>query len=203
MAPGSQFGETGAVPASGQRTCWHRCHWGTKGLMQNPAGNLPALITLCLGPARACRGEGCSCSRCLSSASRSCPPLAWPGPLGCAPAPWSAVGSQTLPVRPLGKAVPWLTAPCPALGSTSGEGAPHSDAETNVGGLSFQRGIPCCSVTWGFPRDEASPVGHSLFPGSRVKRNWPCFAAKNGAQLKAPRVLSTHSTPGQCLEEGG
>lgn len=163
----------------------------------------PSRESPCPDHIRACRGEGCSCSRSPSSAPRSCPPLAWPGPLSCAPAPWSAVGSQTLPLRPPGKAVPWLTAPCPALGSTSGEGAPHSDAEANVGGLSFQRGIPCRSVTWGFPRDEASPVGHSLFPGSRAKRNWPYFVAKNGAWLKAPGVLGAHSTLAQPLEGGG
>lgn len=34
--------------------------------------------------------------------------------------------------------------------------------QASVGGLPFQGGIPCCNITWGFPGDRASPIGHSL-----------------------------------------
>lgn len=60
--------------------------------------------------------------------------------------------------------------------------------QANVGRLPFQRGIPCCNMTWGFPGDKASPVGHSLSPGTWVERNWPCFAFKIRFQLKMPGV---------------
>lgn len=72
-----------------------------------------------------------------------------------------------------------------------------------MGGLSFQRGIPCHGMTRGFPGDAASPVQHSLFPGSREKRNQPCFTTKNGAQLKVPGVPGAGLTLRQCLGGGG
>lgn len=84
---------------------------------------------------------------------------------------------------------PLLAAPSPALGVLAMREHPLAvQRQANVGGLPFPWGIPHCSMSWGFPRDEASPVGHSLYPGSRLERNWPSFAFKIRFQLKMPGV---------------
>lgn len=122
---------------------------GTTGLMQNPQGislpgsypdkSLPRLLELFLQ----------LCPLLLPSASLASAPQCCPCPIVC-PCPWSC---SALAHSPL---------PCP--GSTDSGGAPRGGAEANVSCLSFQWGIPCCSMTRGFPGDKASPIGHSFSP---------------------------------------
>lgn len=107
-------------------------------------------------------------------------------------APWLCLCPMVHRGRPdtaHGAAWPLLAAPSPALAVLAVREYPMAvQRQSNVGGLSFQWGIPCCNITWGFPRDKASPVGHNLSTGSRVERNWPCFAFKIRFQLKMPGV---------------
>lgn len=73
----------------------------------------------------------------------------------------------------------------------------HSAASwrQNVGVLCFPRGIPCCVVTRGFPGDAA--LWAQPLRRQRGEEELACFATKNGARLRVPRV------PGAGLARGG